>query len=102
LLKKGKRKDAEEYVKEILQKDPKNIEALLLLANIEEKNNDAEALRKTYGEILSIDPKNTAVLFNLAVLEAEQGNSKRRPLILKNSLKSIQRYTGKGSPVCSL
>jgi tetratricopeptide (TPR) repeat protein len=87
LLKKGKLKDAKGYVKEILKKDPKNLEALLLLTNIEEKEGDSEALKRTYGKILSLDPKNTTVLFNLAVLEAEKGDIKKGTSYFKKLIK---------------
>ncbi len=87
LLKKGKLIDAKGYIKEILQKDPKNLKALLLLSNIEEKKGDSEALRQTYERILSVNPKNTTVLFNLAVLEAEKGDIKKGTSYFKKLIK---------------
>lgn len=77
LFNKNKLKEAKGYVKEILKKDPNHVEALILLANIVEKEGDKEALRNIYEQILSHDPKNKIILFNLGVLEAEQGNLKK-------------------------
>jgi len=77
LLKKGELKEAKRYTKEILQEDPKHLEALILLATIVEKEGDKKALRSIYEKILSHSPKNTVILFNLGVLETEEGNMKK-------------------------
>jgi len=76
-LKKGKLKEAKRYVKEILKGNPNHLEALILLANIAEKEGDKKALMSLYEKILSHDSKNTIILFNLGVLETEEGNVKK-------------------------
>jgi len=77
LFNKNKLTEAKRYVNEILKKNPHHLEALILLANIVEKEGDKEALRNIYKQILSHDPKNKIILFNLGVLETEQGNLKK-------------------------
>ena len=73
---KNKLKDAKRHVKKILKRKPNHLKALVLLANIVEKEGDKGALRDTYKQILSHDPKNKTILFNLGILETEQGNLK--------------------------
>ena len=77
LFNKNKLTEAKRYVNEILKRNPHHLEALILFANIVEKEGDKEALRNIYKEIVSHDPKNKIILFNLGVLETEQGNLKK-------------------------
>jgi tetratricopeptide (TPR) repeat protein len=77
LFNKNKLIEAKRYVNEILKKNPHHLEALILLANILEKEGDKKALRDIYKKILSHDPKNKTILFNLGVVETEQGNLKK-------------------------
>ena len=84
LFNKNKLRDAKRHVKEILKRKPNHLKALILLANIVEKEGDKGALKDTYEQILSHDPKNKTILFNLGVLETEQGN-------LKNALYYFKR-----------
>ncbi len=74
LFNKNKLKEAKKYVKEILKRKPNHLDALILFANIVEKEGDKDALRNIYKQILSHDLKNKIILFNLGVLETEQGN----------------------------
>ncbi len=77
LFNKNKLTEAKRYVNEILKRNPHHLEALILFANIVEKEGDKEALRNAYKQIVSHDPKNKIILFNLGVLETEQGNLKK-------------------------
>jgi Flp pilus assembly protein TadD len=83
LFNKNKLKEAKHYVNEILKKKPHHLDALILLANIAEKEGDKHALRNTYKQILSRDPKNKVILFNLGILETEQDNLKKAVEYLK-------------------
>ena len=53
LFNKGKVKEAKRYVQEILEREPNNLDSLILLAAILEKEGNKNALRKTYDKILS-------------------------------------------------
>ncbi len=72
---KGDLGKAEKYAEEVLQKEPGNVQALVLLANILEKEDKNEPLRHIYERILAIEPGNTTILFNLGVLELDAGNT---------------------------
>ncbi len=74
MIEKGKFKEAEKYLAQILKKDAKSLEALLLKAQILEKREEKEALREIYKRILSLDPKNDIVKYNLGALEYGAGN----------------------------
>ena len=87
LFNKNKLKDAKRHVKEILQSKPDHLKALVLLANIVEKEGDKGALRDAYKQILSHDSKNKTILFNLGVLETEQGNLKNALYYFKRLIK---------------
>jgi len=77
LFNKNKFKEAKRYVNEVLKRNPNHLEALILFANIVEKEDDKDALRNIYKQIVSHDPKNKIILFNLGVLETEKGNLKK-------------------------
>jgi len=92
LVLKNKLSEAKRYVNEILKRNPHHLEALILLANIAEKEGDKEALRNAYKQIVSHDPKNKIILFNLGVLETEQGESEKKASItLRDWLQLTQK-----------
>ncbi len=74
LIGKGQLKEAEDYLRQVLKKQPKTLEALLLMLKIAEKREDKTAIKKYYQEILALDPQNMAVTYNLGVMEYEAGN----------------------------
>ena len=88
LIKKGKFKEAEKHLTAVLNKNPKSLEALLLMIKIQEKEGDKNALKGTYYKILAIDSKNETIIYNLGVLEYETGNLEKSLSHFKKFLKS--------------
>jgi len=78
-------KKARKQLSEVLKETPKSLEALLLMAQVLEKQGEKGELKKNYERILSLEPKNETVVFNLGVLEYEAGN-------LKGSLDYLKIY----------
>jgi tetratricopeptide (TPR) repeat protein len=74
LIDKGQLNEAERYLLQVLEKQPKSLPALQLMLLISEKKDDKGAIKKYYEAILSLDPQNTAITYNLGVLEYEAGN----------------------------
>lgn len=70
---KNEPKKAKEYVSQVLQGNPRSLDALLLMAQILEKQEEKEGLKDIYQRILSLQSKNETVIYNLAVLEYETG-----------------------------
>lgn len=70
-------KKAETVLNGIIKKKPKFLEALLLLANVLDKQGKKKPLMNVYATILAIDPKNKTVQYNLGVLEYESGSFKK-------------------------
>ena len=85
LINKGQLGKAEKYLSEILKKKPSSLKALLLKAQIKEKQGEKQELRKIYEKILSLDKKNETVLYNLGALNYESGD-------LESSLAYFSKY----------
>jgi len=77
LIKKGKLKEAEKHLTDILKKNPNSMKALLLMVNIMERRKDKGRLKRYYQKILRMEPRNETLIYNLGVLEYETGNLKK-------------------------
>ena len=75
------------FLKEILDKDPHSLRALLLTARLMDAKKDKPGLKNIYQKILVLNPDNGIVLYNLSVLEFEQGDSGKAQNYLKTLLK---------------
>ena len=74
LIGKGKLKEAEKHLSEVLEKGPDSVRALLLMINIMEKRGDKRKLIDFYQRIHFLEPENETIFYNLGVLEYETGN----------------------------
>jgi tetratricopeptide (TPR) repeat protein len=62
------------YVILSLKSQPRNVERLLLKANLHKKEDKYEQAIKTYKEILDIQPYNTEAFDNVRSIEKRVGN----------------------------
>ncbi len=63
--------EALDDLRRVLNQNPRDTIALMLLGTIQEKTKDYDAARDTYERLLAIDPKFSAALNNLAYLYSE-------------------------------
>ncbi len=87
-MKSGEYTKAEAQLAEVLNRDPKSLQALLLWMRIAEKQKDDKKLKKIYDQILAVAPENDNIIYNLGTLEYEAGN-------WKESLSYFKRYGAK-------
>ena len=67
----GRTNDALQLMQTVIQRDPKNLVAMMLEASIDENSHDYKAAAATYDKMLEVDPKCTPALNNLAWLDSE-------------------------------
>jgi tetratricopeptide (TPR) repeat protein len=87
-VKSGDYTKAEAQLTEVLNRDPKSMQALLLWMQVAEGQKDRKKLKKIYGQILEAAPEDDNVIYNLGALEYEAGN-------WKESLSYFKRYGAK-------
>jgi tetratricopeptide (TPR) repeat protein len=88
LVKSGDYARAEPLLAEVLKRDSKSLQALLLWMQVAEKQKDSGKLKKIYRQILVLDPDNENVIYNLGALEYEARD-------WKESLSYFKRYGAK-------
>ncbi|MBW1785408.1 MAG: tetratricopeptide repeat protein [Deltaproteobacteria bacterium] len=81
----GRLKDARQYLREVLEREPRLLSAWVMMADILDKMKDKQGLMAAYEQILAIDPENETVIYNLAVMQYEAGD-------LKKSLPHFKKY----------
>ncbi len=67
------RPGAERLIEEILAKEPKNAEALLLRADILRSQNKSDEAVAVYKQLITFEPRNPRALLNLAVVMLDRG-----------------------------
>ena len=80
--------DEAEYLREVLDRRPDSLDAMLLLVNVLDRRGDREGLKPLYRRILEQAPGNLTVAYNLAVLEYETGEHTQSAARLRDILTS--------------
>ena len=91
-LKQDKIIKATEIANSWLEKQPNNVDALLLRGNIAIKTNDNELARGYFDKALSLDPSNIIPLYNLAVIYTNENNDEASFKMLEKLLTLDKEY----------
>ena len=83
----GRLKDARQYLREVLEREPRLLSAWVMMADILDRMDDKKGLMEAYEQILAIDPENETVIYNLAVMQYEAGELKKSLPLFKKYLK---------------
>jgi len=88
----GKTNDALQQVQAAIQKDPKNLSALMFQATMNENSRDYKAAAATYGQMIELDPKCVPALNNLAWLDTEYLNQLDRAADLAQQARDLMPF----------
>ena len=76
-------------IDELLARNPKNIRALMLSGNIQQRRGDFAAAQRTYEQVLKLNPRFGPAANNLAYVLTETGGDKERALELAQLAKEL-------------
>jgi len=76
LLKMGKQHAAAQWLRDAIERNPNDIDSLLLLARLDVNFGDLDGAIKIYEKILELAPDNTTVRLRLGYLYSQQGRYK--------------------------
>lgn len=89
-------KQAQQMAEEVLQAEPENIEALILLGNVHSGRNETAKAVPLYEKALSLEPSNLSATLNLAAVQLRNKDAAHAEETFKRALeqhpKDIQPY----------
>lgn len=88
----GRQKQAVERLDALLERDPKDAGALLLLAIVHEQSDDLSAAEKAYERLLAVNPRHAAALNNAACLFAYRLGKLDRGLELARRARELSPF----------
>jgi tetratricopeptide (TPR) repeat protein len=92
LSKDGKYKEAEEVIENIKATDPENIDALMILGEVQAKQKKLDAAVETYKEISYINPNHAPALYMRAEIHMDQNKGQWAKAFYERALRADPKF----------